>query len=541
MSKQGPGTRKKAPATLNEAAGRTRGFSLRSLVPDARFLIPALVSAALFAIAFPPFPFVIPAFFCLTPLAVAIARLVDSGGSPRAAAGMGFWFGLLGYACNLYWIAIALSLYTKLAILGYVASLIWLAPFVALFAAALFTLRRSTRWPMAILLPAAWVSLELTLNYLSDLSFPWLPLGLSMARIPLLAQIAEVSGVRGVSFWIAATNGLLADAWLMRAERRSVLIRGAAIAGMVAFVALYGMWRMSAITLRDIAPIAVVQPNIPQEEKWQEDNRDRIVGILSQQTRALMTESDAQLIVWPEVALPGFLSEHPEWRDTLNALSAIDRTPILFGVLDIIYRTREDYSYFNAAMLADSSGSVDGQPAYHKEFLVPIVERVPFVNPEWFKSLKYFGGYGRGVDQPPYSLPFGKFGVLICYESIYPQLSREYRKAGADLLVNITNDAWFGKSIAPYQHESHLVLRAIENRVGIVRSANTGISEYVDPLGRVHGATPLFTREARTWVAQTTDAQTPYVLAGDWLGTASVLGTLIGLVLARRRGLPKTE
>ena len=516
-----------------------RGFSLSSLVPGSWSLVPALFSAALFAIAFPPFPFVVPAFICLTPLAVSIARIADGGGSTRAAAGMGFWFGFLGYACNLYWIAIALSLYTKLAILGYVASLIWLAPFVALFAAALFTLRRGTRWPMAILLPAVWVSLEVALNYLSDLSFPWLPLGLSISRIPILAQIAELSGVRGVSFWIAATNGLLADAWLMRAKRRSVFVRVAAITGLAALVALFGAWRMSSLVLRNVAPIAVVQPNIPQEEKWQEDNRDRIVGILAEQTRALMTESDAELVVWPEVALPGFLSEHPEWRDTLNALSAVDRTPILFGVLDIIYRTRDDYSYFNAAMLADSTGAVEGQPAYHKEYLVPIVERVPFVNPEWFASLKYFGGYGRGSDQLPFQLPFGKFGILICYESIYPQLSREYRKGGADILVNITNDAWFGRSIAPYQHESHLALRAIENRVGIVRSANTGISEYVDPLGRVHGATALFKREARTWVAQTTDVQTPYVLAGDWLGSASVVATLIGLVLLRRRRPPK--
>jgi len=539
VSGKGPEKRDREPETTRQDAGGARGFSLRSLLPGTWSLVPALFSAALFAIAFPPFPFVVPAFICLAPLAVAIARLAEGGGSARAAAGMGFWFGFLGYACNLYWIAIALSLYTKLAILGYLASLIWLAPFVALFAAALFTLRRGTRWPMAILLPAAWVSLELALNYLSDLSFPWLPLGLSVARIPIIAQIAELSGVRGVSFWIAAINGLLADAWLMRAERRAVIIRAAAIAASTAFVALYGAWRMSVIVMRDVAPIAVVQPNIPQEEKWQEDNRDRIVGILSEQTRALMTGSDAQLVVWPEVALPGFLTEHPEWRDTLNALSAIDRTPILFGVLDIVYRTPEDYSYFNAAMLADSSGVVDAQPAYHKEYLVPVVERVPFVNPEWFKSLKYFGGYGRGKDQPPYQLPFGKFGVLICYESIYPQLSREYRKGGADIIVNITNDAWFGKSIAPYQHESHLVLRAIENRLGIVRSANTGISEYVDPLGRVHGATPLFTRETRTWVAQTTDLQTPYVLAGDWLGSASVLGTLVGLVLVKRRRPPK--
>lgn len=502
--------------------------------------MPALVSAMLFAIAFPPFPFVVPAFLCLVPLAVAIARQADAHGSARAAARIGFWFGFLGYACNLYWIAIALSLFTKLAILGYVASLLWLAPFVALFAAALFALRRGTRLPLALLLPTVWVALELLLNYLSDLSFPWLPLGLSISRIPILAQIAELSGVRGVSFWIAATNGLIADAWLMRVERRAVLARAGAIAAIAALIAVYGTLRMRAIVLRPVAPIAVVQPNIPQEEKWQEDNRDRIVGLLSEQTRAIMVKGDAELVVWPEVALPGFLVEHPEWRDTLSALIAIDRTPILFGVLDIVYQTSENYDYFNAAMLADSLGFIGGQPSYHKEFLVPIVERVPFLNPDWFSSLKYFGGYGRGSDQPPYRLPFGDIGVLICYESIFPQLSREYRQQGAELLVNITNDAWFGRSIAPYQHEAHLALRAIENRVGIVRSANTGISEYIDPLGRVHGATALFRRETRTWTAQTTDVKTPYLLAGDWLGSASIVATLVGLGIVKRRSSRKS-
>jgi apolipoprotein N-acyltransferase len=132
-------------------------------------------------------------------------------------------------------------------------------------------------------------------------------------------------------------------------------------------------------------------------------------------------------------------------------------------------------------------------------------------------------------------LPFGRIGVLICYESVFPQLSREYRRKGVDVLVNITNDAWFGRSIAAYQHESHIALRAIENRVGIVRSANTGISEYVDPLGRRHDPTPLFTAETRTYRAQTTDVHTLYVRIGDWLGSGSLATAILILVVTRRR------
>ena len=506
-----------------------------TLLPTRAEAIAAGAAALLFALSFPPFPFLLPAFVCLTPLAVLVAREADGGGSPRAAARLGFWFGLLGYACALYWIAIALSLYTKLAILGYIGAIVWLAPIVALAMAVLFGLRRGTGWPMSILLPIAWVALEVVLNYTSDLAFPWLPLGLATSRFPVLAQVAELSGVRGLSFWIAATNGLIADAWMLKTNRRAVAMRAFAVVVMLGAVWAYGAYRLRTITMRPVAPVAIVQPNIPQEDKWQEENQGRIAGILSELTRRHLAESDAQLVVWPEVAFPGFLVDHPDWSDTLVALSRPTGVPILFGVLDVQFHRDGSYDYFNAALLTDRRGRIGAHPPYRKEFLVPVIERVPFVNPDWFKGMRYFGGYGRGDDPPPMVLPFGSIGVLICYESVFPQLSREYRRKGVDVLVNITNDAWFGRSIAAYQHESHIAIRAIENRVGIVRAANTGISEYVDPLGRRHDPTPLFTPEARTYTAETTDVRTLYVRIGDWLGTASFLAAVLILVIRRRR------
>ena len=505
------------------------------ILPTRREILAASSAALLFALSFPPFPLLLPAFLCLTPLAVAIARDADAGVSPRAAARLGFWFGLLGYACALYWIAIALSLYTKLAILGYVGAVMWLAPIVALAMAVLSALRRATRAPMVVLLPVVWVALEVVLNYTSDLSFPWLPLGLATSRYPVLAQSADLSGVRGVSLWIAAVNGLLADAWLLRETRRAVMVRAGAIVALLAIVVAYGTYRLRTIQMRVVAPIAVVQPNIPQEDKWQEENQSRIVGILAGLTREHLAGSEARLVVWPEVALPGYLVDHPEWVDTLASLGGPSGVPLLFGVLDVEFHAGGDYDYFNAAMLTDERGRLGSHPPYRKEFLVPVIERVPFVNPDWFKGMRYFGGYGRGDDPPPMQLPFGRVGVLICYESVFPQLSREYRRKDVDLLVNITNDAWFGRSIAPHQHESHIAIRAIENRVGIVRSANTGISEYVDPLGRRHEPSGLFTTGAYTYQAETTDIRTMYVRIGDWVGTLSVFGIAALLVMDWRR------
>ena len=511
-------------------------------LPPLEEALPAFASAALFLIAFPPFRLLLPVFLMLVPVVIAVARKVDAGEPVRASFRFGVWFGAMAYGLTLYWIAIALSIYTKLSFLGYVGAVLVMAPVVGVTIAALHAARRTTRWPFALLLPLVWTASEVVINYMGDLAFPWLPLGLAVSRFPALAQIADLSGVRGVSFWIAATSGLLADAWLLRADRRRVLVRLGIAAVLAIIVVSYGRWRLGSIVTRPVAPIAIVQPNVPQEEKWQDANRDRIVTMLATLTRDGM-QARPRLVVWPEVALPGYLVQNPEWADTLRSLSAPTRVPILFGVLDVEFLPttgpggQQEYEVFNAAMTTDSTGSIARQRPYHKEFLVPVVERVPFLDPDWFKGLKYFGGFGRGRDQAPFRYAFGEAGVLICYESIFPQLSREYRRGGAEILVNITNDAWFGRSIAPHQHEAHLAFRAIENRLGIVRAANTGISAYIDPLGRFHGETVLETSASRTYDVQTASVTTLFVRLGDWIGLGSVLAT-VGLVVTawvRRR------
>ncbi len=495
--------------------------------------LPAFASAALFLIAFPPFRLLVPVFLTLVPVCVVVARKADAGEPVRTSFRFGFWFGAMAYGLTLYWIAIALSIYTKLSFLGYIGAVLVMAPVVGVTVAALHFIRRATALPFALLLPVTWTASEVVINYMSDLAFPWLPLGLAMSRFPTLAQIADISGVRGVSFWIAATAGLLADAWLLRADRRGALVRLGLVGVLAAGVFGYGRWRLGSIAMRVVAPIAIVQPNIPQEEKWQKENLNRIVSILAGLTREGMRSGQPRLVVWPEVALPGYLVQNPEWADTLRGLSAPTRIPILFGVIDVeFFSTRapdgtQEYELFNAAMTTDSTGGIARQGPYRKEFLVPVVERVPFLDPDWFKGLRYFGGFGRGKDQAPFRYAFGDAGVLICYESIFPQLSREYRQNGVEILVNITNDAWFGRSIAPHQHEAHLAFRAIENRLGIVRAANTGISAYIDPLGRFHGETGLETSASRTYDVQTASVVTLFVRVGDWVGMGSLLATVV--------------
>ena len=521
----------------------------RALLPARGVAGPALASAALFFLSFPPMPPVLIVLVCMVPLAVAAARLADSGAPVRDGATLGWWFGLFGYGATLYWIAIALSIYTKLAILGYFGAL---AVMAALSAGALATLvgaRRATRLPLAVLLPVTWVAWEKLTEVLPQLGFPWLPLGLAVSPLTVLAQSADLSGVHGASLWIAVVNGLAADAWLLSRSRlpgtgRRAIVRLVDCIGVLALVTGYGSLRLETIHPRDLAPIAIVQPNVPQEDKWQAENQERIVGMLASGTREAIAAGDAKLIVWPEVALPGYLHDHPDWRDTLRALGTAGHTPILFGVIDVQWYPRPtgpaDYDYFNAAMLTDSLGAVGSFAPTRKQYLVPVVERVPFLNPKWFGGLKYFGGYGKGTGAETYALPWGKFGVLICYESIFPAQSRALRRNGADVILNITNDAWFGHSVAAWQHEAHMMLRAIETRTGVVRSANTGISSYIDPLGRIHGATEIFVPAARTYRVQTTDIRTLFVRVGDWIGWLCVVFAAVFVFRGRWRHRPTT-
>ncbi len=550
----------------------------KGIVPTAHEAIAAVASGALFAFAFPPFNFVVPVLVCLVPLTVTIAWYADHDGHAWNAARAGFWFGIVGYGATLYWIAVALLLYTKLALLGYLGTLIWLGPIVGATAAALFAIRRFTGWPFAILLPVVWVASELALNYLSDLSFPWLPLGLGVARVPVLAQMAELSGVRGVSFWIAAVNGLLADAWLWKYDRRAAMQRVAAAVALVALAAGYGAWRMASITLKPLAPVTVIQPDIPEQAKLTVEDPTTHVALLARMTREALSQSVAdpgtrnlgapdqrvldqrvpnwttpnrsvpdlgapqlvpQLVMWPEAALDRFLWQYPNWIDSLHSAVAAQPTPVLTGVLDSDNPMVQPFHYYNAAILTTPEGFVSRRSVYRKQFLVPIVERVPFLNPDWFRSVNYFGGFSHGKNEPPLRVSFGKIGVIICYEAIFPQLSRFYARQGATLLTNITNDAWFQRSSAPYQHFAHLSLRAIETRLPVVRAANTGISGYIDPLGRVRAETPIFVPRTATYMVESAGVTTLYTRVGDWVGGLSFTATLAMLAAAwwrRRRG-----
>lgn len=521
-------------------------MTLRGVLPSRRIVLLAAATAALLFVAYPPASLVLPSFVCLAPflwwLEDGAGSWVPGAGDTRSsqqpAAGTrhrtflsGFWFGVIVNGTVLYWMVVALWHFTPLSFLGYAASLLLvLGPAWGALAVGLVRIRRRTTVPLWAAFPLLWTALEWLIAHLSDLRFPWLGLGTSLTGVPLLVQWADVAGARGVTLWLAWANVMVVLAARRRSWRPAALL-----AASLALAAGYGVWRHRTLLLRPALTVAVVQPNVDYELKRRNRDNDSLVTALLAATRRATQDPAVRLVVWPEAIVPDYFYRRPDWERRIGDEARALRRPLLVGGLDVVFDGAGNYEYFNSAFLFDTTGSARGAPVYHKRYLVPIVERVPFVNPRWFGGLEYFGGFGIGRASPVFRVDGAGFGVLICYESAFEDLARRYRRDGADFIVNITNDSWYGRTAAPYQHAAHLVMRAIETRMGVARSASTGISQFVDPLGRAHQSTPLYVEAIETRPVLTTDVRTPYVRFGDWVGLVALVGAAACLAPAFRR------
>jgi len=506
-------------------------------------ILVALGALALF-FSYPPFPLPFLSFFAITP-AVLLVRQAVQDADPRRAFRWGWWYGVATNALVLYWMIVALWHFTPFAALGYLATvavlglmtgvLFWFVVRVRLAAPAV---------PLWVVLPVAWTALEWLIGHLGDVSFPWLGLGTSLADAPLLVQWADIAGARGVTLWVAWCNVAIVEAATDERGRRYA-VRGLAPVVITIMLALgYGAWRMKTLPIREAGVVGLVQPNEGFREKWDPSHADSVMARLLGLSTDLMARTPRpQLLVWPEAAIPGYFLDHPQWDSAIATFTRARRTPILAGGLNAERDPRGGYFIYNAAFFYDATGSREGYLIYAKHYLVPVTERVPFVPVRLFRAIpglaRWSGGFRSGTVLPVYESPIGRFGVIICYESAFEDLPRKYRARGADFLVNITNDAWFGRTSAPRQHASHLVLRAIETRMGVARAANSGISEFLDPLGRAYAATRLNEEGIVADLLRTSDVITLYVRLGDWVGMLVVALTLTGIAfLLKRRFAP---
>ncbi|HSB73657.1 MAG TPA: apolipoprotein N-acyltransferase [Candidatus Methylomirabilis sp.] len=505
----------------------------------------ALGSGLLCCLAFPAWDIGAVAFVALVPLFVAV-----EGAPPRQAAWLGYASGLAFYLATIWWVIntmttygrmpLALSLVTLLLLCGV------LAGYTAAFAWLLVLGERRLRIPKGIVpLTAAglWTGLELLRTYLFS-GFPWVLLGYSQYRQPTVRLLASAVGVYGISALLVLVNGTLADLlarWL-RPPAEGAHLRGALLPVGLACLALAATVGYAGILWRDPTggdPIRVglLQGNIDQSLKWDKSYQTATLDIYERLARKAAAEHPA-LIVWPEAAVPFFLRFEPKLGVRVHRLVVETGIPMLIGSPD----EGEDKRLYNTAFLLGRDGQIHGR--YDKRHLVPFGEYVPLKQIFFFldKLVVGIGDFGRGRSATVFTLDGLRFGVMICYEVVFPEEVRQFAGGGADFLVNITNDAWFGRSGAPYQHLAMAAMRAVENGSYLVRAANTGISAVIAPTGEVLEQAGIFTEAVLVGTIRPRRAETPYTRHGDVLAWACLvfLGAYL-LALGRVRWAARRE
>ncbi len=500
-------------------------------------LLPAL-SGILLAASFPPLHLLVPPFVGLVPFALWVQDLSRDAEGRHAAVRGSLVFGSMYFGLVFYWILIALIWFTWLAIPAFVGLMMMFVGLAAFFGWALHHFLHTARAPLWIALPIAWTAAEwFRAHWPSTLASSWLGLGTSLTGFPELVGFAEIVGARGVTLWLALVNGLIASLVLDLRARRGWGQKSLLILLAITMPMGWGLWRAETLQLREAGRVAVVQPNIPEHIKL--DQRIAIDSTHASLNRLMqgIEPGSVDLVVMPEVTLPVFpkAEVHSGFVAPILNYARELGVPVVFGATGFTGDIYGEFTPFNSAFVMEPSGLTDFQ--YDKRYLVPFVERVPFLPDSWLTGLPYFGGFGVGSGWPLLKVNGSTYGVLICYESTYPEGARTFRLKGAEVLLNITNDAWYGRELfyarttALWQHPAHLVMRAIENRMGVARSANTGISLYVDPIGRVHGQTDLFESDIRIDNVLTTDEITFFTRFGDLAGNGAAFAAFL-LILA---------
>jgi len=392
-------------------------------------------------------------------------------------------------------------------------------------------------WPRGVVLmvPALWVALEwIRARALSG--FPWASLGYSQyLNLPLI-QVADLASVYGVSFALVLGNVVIAQLLYGARQRRWERVGlpcALAVLGLVAIWG-YGGWRlhqsskMAATAAGDLG-VALLQGNIEQSLKWDHAAREAIFTRYRELTLEAAADFEVELIVWPEAATPFFFANERAFQARQLRLAQETGRPLLFGSPTYARDGDQDIMY-NSAFLVGPEATVLGR--YDKIHLVPFGEYIPLRRLLFFleKLVEGIGDFRSGEAYTVLAIPQGRFAVLICFEVIFPDLVRHFVRHGAQFLVNITNDAWFGYSPASYQHLSMVVFRAVENRLPIVRAANTGISAVIDPAGRLRLQTELF---VRTWIkdriSPAAGPTTFYTRWGDLFAYSCLLVTAVSL------------
>jgi apolipoprotein N-acyltransferase len=514
---------------------RTKGQTMPTSTPLKAALpwIAAVVGGILVFLGYAGFDQFYLEWICLVPVLWAIRDQ-----RPGRAFGIGWLAGIVMNAGGFYW---AIEMFQQFAGMPWPLAAFGLLLLAAanggVFAAWAWATRmitRDTGWNVVWVAPVVWTALE---KFWPEI-FPYY-LGASQYEISLMTQIADLTGILGVTFLVVYINSTLFVAleyWF--ANRRIALRQLLLFAAVMATVLVYGQVRVLAVDRQAAASehltIGLIQTNRGAGDKRQDP--EELLREHQEMSRKLAASRPLDLIVWPEgvvgIRLPSREGSLP------SELLGDTRIPTLFGAilhLDEYASTRPH----NSALLTDGTGRILG--SYDKMVLVPFGEYLPFGEtfPTLYSLAPFTGRLRPGKSREP--LPLGKYllSVNICYEDIFPVQVRSLMQGGPDrripdLLVNLTNDSWYGKSTEPVEHLALASFRSIEHRRSLVRATNTGISAFVDPVGRIVTRSGIWTRETLVARVPMMQGRTLYSFLGDWLGWVCTLLSLIGIGRALR-------
>ncbi len=471
----------------------------------------ALSAGALLAICFPKPAYYYLIFTALVPLIWAVKR-----NSSFEAFRLGFFAGCAFFSILLWWIGPTISTYGNLPlwaawpVVGLLVCYLAIYPAIwSLVAAYAFKKSKTNSYSKALslaALPALWVLLEWTRGHFLS-GFPWGSLAYCLSEQASLIQSAEIWGIYGLGFLIIFINFLFFYAVELCLSKH-LLKASMYLAAAVATLSIFYVWGNGKIEKveheqKGLTPIqvAAIQASVPQHLKWepayQENTIEKYIKLTGQALKK-MDKERVRLVVWPETALPFYFQEDGPFSRKVLAFAKREKILLLLGSPAYIHKGGNDVAYLNSAYLVSPEGEVVGR--YDKRHLVPFGEYMPWgwVTSWAKKFLPTAGEFMPGNSAAPLCSANICIGTLICFESIFPNLAAESTATGSNILAVITNDAWFGNTGAPYQHEAMAIFRAVENRRWLVRAANTGISSIISPWGQRIAESRLF---EPAWIA----------------------------------------
>lgn len=497
----------------------------------------AILSGLMLTVSFPPFGLHWIAWISLVPLLISVKDK-----SLFIALKLGIIAGLSHYLTLIYWIAAVLVHYGNINVFVSISIMFLLSLYIALYIALFPIILRLFKNDILPIFwgASAWVALEYVRTHILT-GFPWCLLGYSQYSMIPLIQISDITGVYGVSFVIVIINLLIYNIFINGTIKRtkSLVIRTLLVSLLTGSILLYGYHALNKKTERSTTGkkirAVIVQGNINQSLKWNPRYQEKTID-----TYGKLSEKSAyfkpQIIIWPETAAPFFFQDGSKLSEKISKISKTIKANILFGS-PAYSRNGTTINYFNRAYLI-SKNKILGY--YDKIHLVPFGEYVPLKKylPFVHRLVPAAGDFLSGKNTGPINMDDTKIGPLICFESIFPNISRMHASQGSELLVNITNDAWFGHTSAPYQHLSMAVFRCVENGLPMVRAANTGISAFILENGKIVKKGGLFTQEILMENIKCRGNKTFYSHYGDIFAIMMLLITsmkLFWLTLIKRR------